>query len=96
MINKNSDTNIVGSSSFDPFSSVAYGSLPNTTSSPVTKDLKKSDPDNLEFGRKGVTMKKKKNIKSEQYQQTYSCKFCKKQYSSPHALGGYQRNPNGG
>jgi hypothetical protein len=40
MINKNSDTNIVGSSSFDPFSSVAYGSLPNTTSTPVTKDFK--------------------------------------------------------
>jgi hypothetical protein len=37
-------------------------------STPVTKDLKKRDPDNLEFGQKGVTMKKKKNIKGEQYQ----------------------------
>jgi hypothetical protein len=39
---------------------------------------------------KGVTMKKKRIIKSKQHQRTYSCKFCKKQFSSSHALGGHQ------
>jgi hypothetical protein len=39
---------------------------------------------------KGVTMKKKRIIIFEQHQRTYSCKFCKKHFSSPHALGGHQ------
>jgi hypothetical protein len=52
---------------------------------------------------KGVTMKKKmKVIKFEHLSnfkndfiikskvRTFSCKFCKKQFASPHALGGHQ------
>jgi hypothetical protein len=51
---------------------------------------------------KGVTMKKKRKvIKSEHLSnfkndfiiksnvRTFSCKFCKKQFASPHALGGH-------